>query len=65
MENFCFDKFFSEPLDYSLLPQDCPAVAAERIRRSYNLRGSCNTLDLRIVLGDITKGVSSDFFERN
>lgn len=63
MEN-SFEKYFSESLDFDSLPKDCPAVAAERMRKSYNLRRCYDPLDLKIVLGDITKGISVGNLEK-
>ena len=65
METFLLDKYLSEHLNYDLLPKDCPAAAAERMRKSYNLKRCYDIIDVAIVLGDITKGVSSiNFFEK-
>jgi len=57
METFLLEKYLSKPLDYDLLPKDCPAAAAERMRRSYNLKRCYDVRDVAIVLGILQKGL--------
>ena len=57
-DNSKIQDIFYKPIDYSTLPENCPAKAAERIRQAYYERKPIDPLDLRIVLGDISIGVS-------
>tara|TARA_Y100000034_G_scaffold86989_1_gene104278 strand:- start:246 stop:479 length:234 start_codon:yes stop_codon:yes gene_type:complete len=48
---------YDNPIDYSALPYNCPARAAERMRNSFAETGGYNPLDKLIVLGDPTESV--------
>lgn len=52
-----FQEFISKRTDYSHLPSDCPARAAQRMRKCYHERRPCDPKDVFIVLGDPTKGI--------
>jgi len=45
------------PIDLKSLPHDSIYAARLRLTRDYNLHHSYNPSDLRIVLGDQTRGV--------
>ena len=44
--------FVSKPIDYSRLPEDCFASAAERLRVALRKRECPNIRDLHMVLGE-------------
>ena len=51
------EDYYEKGIDYSKLPLDCPAVAAERMRRQYIETRSIDPRDMEIVLWDPIKGV--------
>lgn len=56
--NGLWEMFHEKGIDFDKLPHDCPAVAAERMRRDYCEKGTFNPEDVYIVLGDPSRGIS-------
>jgi len=52
------EDYYKKGIDYSELPEHCPAVADERMRRDYFETGMVSSRDMEIVLGDQSKGIS-------
>ena len=52
------EDFYEKGIDYSKLPPNCPAIAAERMRKQYIETRTIDFRDMEIVLGDQSKGVT-------
>jgi hypothetical protein len=64
MNNSEFEDMLRRNIDYSAMPRDCIASAAQRMREDYMRTGRWSARDERIVLGDSNKGVSLAHFEK-
>ena len=60
MDNF--EEMLARNIDYSAMPHDCIARAAQRMREDYARTGRWNPRDERIVLGDPNEGVTLSHF---
>jgi hypothetical protein len=53
-------EFLQKDIDYSQLPPDCQAAAAERMRQQYAATRTFDIRDRYIVLGNPNRGVVQD-----